>query len=354
MTPANDPNAGGFDRITISPSDRAAVDTPARQDLLGEVLDSVRLTAALFFVVDATSPWCVDVPEARAYARLILPRDQHVVSYHIAVSGEGWASVPGVAPQRFGPGDILLFPHGDPYVMECAPDTPPDLDRDQTLAFFRDLSEDKLPFVIPEGGGRQPRAEFICGFLGMAARPFNPILSGLPRMLHLQRGSGGGDMLDRLVDMTMEQARQRGAGGRSISVRLSEVLFIELLRRYAETPGPKPPGWLAGARDQNLARALAALHADPAHAWTVDALARTAGLSRSALASRFSELIGHPPAEYLRLWRLQLAATLLRETDLQVSEIGRRVGYAAEAAFSRSFKRQLGVSPEAWRRGAGG
>lgn len=352
MAAANDPNAGGFDRITISPRDRAAADTPPRPDLLAEVLDSVRLTAALFFAVEASSPWCVDVPDSGAYARLILPRDQHVVSYHIAVSGEGRASVPGVAPRRFGAGDILLFPHGDAYVMEGGSGTPDRMTRAQSQDFFRTLAAGDLPFMIPLGGGEAPRAEFICGYLGMAARPFNPILSGLPRMLHLRRGGGGGgdDMLDRLIDITIAEARQRRAGGRSVSVRLSEVLFIEVLRRYAETPGPKPPGWLTGARDPYLARALAALHADPARAWTVEALARTAGLSRSALASRFSELIGHPPAEYLRLWRLQLAATLLRETDLQVAEIGRRVGYAAEAAFSRSFKRQLGVSPEVWRR----
>ena len=354
MAAVNDPDAGGFDRITISPRDQAAVDTPSRPDLLEEVLDSVRLTAALFFAVDASSPWCVDVPEARDYARLILPRDQHVVSYHIAVNGEGWANVPGVAPQRFGPGDILFFPHGDPYVMEGGTGTPTRLDSAETQRFFRALASGELPFMVPLGGGGAPRAEFICGYLGMEARPFNPILSGLPRMLHLQRGGGGGDMLDRLVEMTIEEARQRRAGGRSVSVRLSEVLFIELLRRYAETPGPKPPGWLTGARDPKLGRALAALHADPARAWTVEALASTAGLSRSALASRFSDLIGHPPAEYLRLWRLQLASTLLRETDLQVAEIGRRVGYGAEAAFSRSFKRHLGLSPEAWRRGAPG
>ncbi len=199
-------------------------------------------------------------------------------------------------------------------------------------------------------------------FLGMAGRPFNPSLAGLPRMLHLRRrggtavgAGGGGDTLDRLVDVTMAEARQRRAGGQSVSLRLSEVLFIEVLRRYAGSPGPRPAGWLTGARDPNIARALAALHADPARFWTITTLASEAGLSRSALASRFSALIGHPPVEYLRLWRMQLAASLLRGTDLPVAEVARRVAYRAEPAFSRAFKRQLGAAPDTWRRrGAAG
>ena len=244
---ANDPGAVSPDRSSGPPSLPAAL--PARLnatapgDVLGRVLSAVRLTGAVFFAVDASSPWCVDVPIARDYAAILLPEAPHILSYHIIVDGEGWAAVPGADPVRFGPGDIVVFPQGDAYRMESRPGTPPELDRGQTLDFFRALSAGALPFVIPEGGGAEPRARFICGFLGCEARPFNPILASLPRMLHLSRpGAGGGDVLDRLIDLTMEEARASRAGRSSVSLRLSELMFMELLRQYAGSPAEKPPG----------------------------------------------------------------------------------------------------------------
>ena len=150
----------------------------------------------------------------------------------------------------------------------------------------------------------------------------------------------------------MEEAQAGRAGGASVSLRLSELLFMELLRQYAAAPSQKPPGWLAGLQDPQVARALQAIHARPEESWTVAALARAAGLSRSALAARFTALLGHPPVQYLTLWRMQLAAGALAESSLPVAEVGRRVGYASEAAFSRSFKRIAGVSPDLWRKRA--
>jgi AraC-like DNA-binding protein len=158
-------------------------------------------------------------------------------------------------------------------------------------------------------------------------------------------------MLDRLIGLTLDEAQRGQEGGGTVGLRLSELMFIELLRRYADAPGPKPPGWLAGLGDPPVARALQALHATPERDWTVATLAQAAGLSRSALAERFAARVGHPPAEYLRCWRMQLAAGLLADGALPVAEVGRRVGYGSEAAFSRSFKRIAGVSPDAWRRG---
>ncbi|MCA8880876.1 MAG: AraC family transcriptional regulator [Rhodobacteraceae bacterium] len=319
--------------------------------MLGRVLSAVRLTGAVFFAVDASSPWCVDVPIARDYAAILLPEAPHILSYHIIVDGEGWAAVPGADPVRFGPGDIVVFPQGDAYRMESRPGTPPELDRGQTLDFFRALSAGALPFVIPEGGGAEPRARFICGFLGCEARPFNPILASLPRMLHLSRpGAGGGDVLDRLIDLTMEEARASRAGRSSVSLRLSELMFMELLRQYAGSPAEKPPGWLAALGDAPVARALDALHADPARDWSVADLGREAGLSRSALAARFAARLGQPPLRYLTRWRMQLAATALLDPARPLAAIAEEVGYSSETALSRSFKRETGLSPQAWRR----
>ena len=130
MAAANDRSSASLDRASMAAAGAASppaglVETAAAGDLLGRTLQSVRLTGALFFLVDASSPWCVDVPPAGSYADIILPGASHVMSYHVIVEGHGWASVPGIAPVPFGPGDVILFPQGDAYVMESAPGTPP-------------------------------------------------------------------------------------------------------------------------------------------------------------------------------------------------------------------------------------
>ncbi len=333
----------------VQPGPVASSALQTREDPLGDVLASVRLKGALFFVVDATSPWCIEVPHVRRYAQMILPQAEHVFSYHVTVAGSGFASVPGVAPVAYDSGDILVFPQGDGYKMQNAPDTPPEFDIDGVLSFMQALADGSLPFVVPEGGGQPPRTMTICGFLGCDARPFNPILASLPRMLRLCRPRGQPDMLDRLIEMTMAEAQAGLPGGRGVGLRLSELMFVELLRRYIAAPGPKPPGWLAALDDPPIARALGAIHAQPGEPWTVETLAALAGLSRSAFAERFVKRVGQPPLRYLMLWRMQMASGLLTDGPLPVAEIGRRVGYESEPGFSRTFKRLMGVSPAGWR-----
>ncbi len=334
--------------LAPDPPERAVQIT--RNDPLSDVLATVRLTGALFFVVDASSPWCIEVPHIRHYAPIVMPRSQHLLSYHIAVEGRGFASIPGVDPIPYEAGDILVFAHGDGYRMQDALSSQPELDFDQTISFMRALAEGSLPFVVLEGGGGPPAATTICGFMGCDVRPFNPILASLPRMLRLRRQrTDGRDLLDRLIDLVVEEARAERPGGQGISLRLSELMFMELLRRYVGADGLKPPGWLAGLKDAAVARALAAIHAHPGDDWSVDVLADVAGMSRSSLAERFTELVGYSPLRYLTLWRMQLASRLLAESTLPVSEVGRQVGYEAEAAFSRRFKSVVGVAPSKWR-----
>lgn len=322
-----------------------------RFDPLSDVLRTVKLKGALFFMIDATSPWCVEVPHARDYADIILPSARHIVSYHVAVEGEGLASVPGGETIAFDAGDIIVFPHADPYLMLSAPGVRPELDREQTLGFFRDLAAGKLPFVIPEGGGNPPKAKFICGFLGCDLSPFNPLFATLPQILHIRRPGGGrADLLDQLIDLTMTEAQRPRAGGESIRLGLSELMFVELLRRHLESLTAEGPGWLAGLRDPRVGRALALLHAEPARAWTLDALAGAAGVSRSVLAERFARCVGETPMRYLTLWRMQLAARQLTDSAAKVAAIGEQVGFRSEAAFSRTFKKVTGLSPAAWRR----
>jgi AraC-like DNA-binding protein len=311
----------------------------------------VKLTGALFFVVDASSPWGIEVPDAKAFAAIILPRAQHVVSYHIILKGLGWVVLPGVGSTRFEAGDILVFPHGDPYAMLSTPDQMPEFDSEATVQFFRDMAAGRLPFVIQEGGGGPVRAEFVCGYLGCDVRPFNPVLATLPRLLHVKRRTGGkGGMIDALIEFTLAEARTPRVGGASIRVRLSELMFVEVVRRYLETLPARQTGWLAGLRDPAIGRVLSMMHERPSRPWKLSELAEQAAVSRAVLAERFAHLVGCPPMQYLALWRMQVAARLLADGDVKVAAVGHEVGYESEAAFSRAFKKAAGVSPAAWRR----
>jgi AraC-like DNA-binding protein len=319
-------------------------------DPLSEVLRTVKLTGALFFLVDATSPWGVEVPHASIFGSTILPRAQHIVSYHIVLEGSGYAELPRLPPVRFTAGDVIVFPHGDPYSMLSRPGGKPEFDRDATLRFFRAMAAGELPFVTKEGGGGPERARFVCGFLGCDARPFNPLLDTLPALLHVKRPmSDADDLLDRLIDLTLAEARRNQAGGECIRLRLGELIFIEVIRRHLATCGPEQDGWLSGLRDPLVGRALSLLHRRPAEAWTLRALARTANVSRSVLAERFTRLVGYPPMQYLTRWRVQLAARMLADGPNKIAAVGHDVGYDSEAAFSRTFKRIAGLSPTAWR-----
>jgi AraC-like DNA-binding protein len=322
-------------------------------DPLSDVLRTVKLKGALFLLIDATSPWCIDIPEVREFAGIILPRARHVVSYHIMLEGRMLTDGPGFEPVYCEAGDIMVVPHGDRHSMMSAPGVPPGLDREQTLQFFRDVVSGKIPFVIREGGGHPPKAKFICGFLGCDLHPFNPLLASLPRVLNLRRlGNGHSDLLDKLIDLAMAEIRTPRDGGESIRLGLTELMFVELLRRFLAMYSLDGSSWLAGLRDPIVGRALALIHAEPARNWSLNSLARAAGTSRSVLAERFVRFVGETPMRYLALWRMQLAARLLTDGATKVAAIGKQVGFSSESAFSRSFKKVTGLSPTEWRRTA--
>jgi AraC-like DNA-binding protein len=331
-----------------------AAEVAAANDPLSDVLRMVKLTGALFFMVDASSPWRVEVPRASAFASVILPHARPLISYHVVTRGSGWVSGIADPPVRFAVGDVLVFPHGDAYAMLSAPGQRSEVTSEGALDFFRAMAAGKLPFTIAEGGGGAERARFVCGFLGCDARPFNPLLAALPRFMHVKRRGGSkNDLLDRLIELTLAEAQAHRVGGESIRLGLSELMFVEVVRRFLEGLPADRTGWLAGLRDPSIGRTLALLHERPAHNWSLEELAKQVGVSRSVLADRFMRLVGQPPMQYLIHWRMQVAARLLVDGATKVSAVGRAVGYASEAAFSRTFKKIAGVSPAMWReRGA--
>lgn len=341
---------GRHDRESELPAPRSGVQQ-ATHDVLSDVLHAAKLTGALFFLVDAAPPWEVGVPESKAFAPIILPRVQHVISYHVVTHGRCWGALIGRPPVALAAGDILVFPHGDPYVMSSAPVEHDDVEVASSIEFFRLMAAGRLPFTVTEGGPGAERLHLMCGFLGCDARPFNPLLQTLPRMLHVHGASAPEpDLLSRLIELTIAESRADRAGGECIRLRLSELLFVEVVRRHLASLPAAQTGWLAGLKDRAIGRALSLLHERPERAWTLDELARAVGLSRSALADRFSGFVGQPPMQYLTHWRMQVAARLLADGAPKVASVALQVGYSSEAAFSRTFKKLTGVSPAEWRR----
>jgi AraC-like DNA-binding protein len=163
---------------------------------------------------------------------------------------------------------------------------------------------------------------------------------------------GSGTWLSTTLKFTTNEAKAARPGNAAMLGRLTELMFVEILRQYMQQLPADQDGWLAGLNDVQVGKALRLMHANPARDWTVSELAHEAAISRSALAERFTQLIGESPMRYLAGWRVQLAKQMLRDGDCSIAGIAARVGYESEAAFNRAFKRGAGSPPAAWRKQA--
>jgi AraC-like DNA-binding protein len=312
-------------------------------DALSDVLRAIRLTGAIFFDVKASEPWVAETPPGDAIVRKIFPDAGHLIPYHVITRGGCWAGPVGGESIHLEAGDVIVFPQGDAHILSSAAGmrgTP-------NVAIYRRPEDGQLPFSMSMGKGQDP-SHIVCGFLGCDARPFNPLLSALPRVMRVSDRSGGA--IEVFVRMAVAESEARRPGGAAVLGRLSELMFVDVVRRYLETLPADRTDWLAGLRDPFIGRALGALHREPARDWTLADLAHEIGLSRSALAERFTAFVGQPPMQYLANWRMQLAANDLLTTTDTLAVIAERVGYESEASFSRAFKKIVGRSPGDWRR----
>jgi AraC-like DNA-binding protein len=323
------------------------LDRPRRDlmDALSDVLRTVRLTGAIFFDIHASAPWVAETPTGAAIVGAMFPGSEHLICYHVITRGDCWACVPGEPPMRLSAGDIIVLPHGDTHVLSSTPG----LRRTPDMALYRLPRDGQLPISISMGDPQGDPVHFVCGFLGCDARPYNPLLTALPRVIRISDHAGGA--LAAYVQFALAESREPRIGGQGVLGRLSELMFVAAVRQYLETLPADRTDWLAGLRDPFVGRALAALHRNPARAWTIEALARSVALSRSALAERFTQFVGQPPMQYLTSWRMQLAANHLLSGRESVALIANRVGYESEAAFSRAFKKVVGAPPSQWRKG---
>ena len=316
-------------------------------DVLSDVLKTIRLTGAAFFNVAASAPWVAEQPGREMVLPKILPGAEHLISYHVVTEGTCFASMLGGESVPVEAGEVVVFTHGDAHVMSSNPGMRA---APVTQESFDAAASGPLPFFSSYGDTGPVSARLVCGFLACDARPFNPLLQHLPPLIKSRDGGGG--WLSRFIEFAMSESENRRAGGESILARLSELMFIEVVRRHLESLPPEKAGWLAGLKDPFIGEALSLLHAHPAQRWTLDELAREVGLSRSVLAERFTEIVGTPPLQYLAKWRMQIALAGL-SGNANLAHIAAEIGYESEAAFSRAFKKMMGMPPSVWRRRAG-
>lgn len=343
-------------RQGTTPLDTALYGATMRQDTLSEVLRCVRLRGVAFYRIVGDASWVSEASTAVELAEPVMPGVEHVMVCHILTHGHCWASVIGEPPVAMHEGDVAVFPRGDPHAMSSEPglrgrgrlhrqvyaEPLPD-DFDQRVTVLRMLRLEPM--------WKRHGATLICGFFGCDTTPFNPLLNSLPSLMHVPARRGGDrDWLIHFARFALAESIQERPGGDVLLERLSEAMFVELMRRYLETMPEGQSTWLAGLQDRYVGRALTLLHQCPGDPWTIEKLADRTGLSRSALHERFARFTGHAPMHYLAKWRMQVAAGLLRHTRASVASIALEVGYESEAAFSRAFRRETNLPPAAWRR----
>jgi AraC-like DNA-binding protein len=313
-------------------------------DALSEVLKIVKLRGALFFNAQFTAPWCVASSQSSKIAPLLCPGADHVIIYHYLSGGRGYAQLPDGSRRELGPGDVVIFPHGDAHKLgngACKP-------VDSLTIFAKNLSNG---LKVARYGGGGELTKFVCGYMACDPSLTELVLAGLPSMFVVNIASDyPGQWLANSIQYSVRQAGGPGTGSDVVLAKLSEVLFVETLRRFIQDLPDQQKGWLAGARDPVIGEALALLHKKPAHPWTISNLAHQVGVSRTRFAERFRHFLGEPPMAYLVRWRLKLAAEILASSNANVGEIAAEVGYASEAAFNRIFKREFGCPPAQFRR----
>lgn len=316
-------------------------------EILSDVLRTVRLSGALFFDIEATSPWVAETLPMAEIAGRVMPEAEHVISFHVLLSGSCWAELGhGEAPLSLSAGDVLIVPTGVRHVL-CSS---PGMHAEPNLTAHYRPADRALPFTFRWGDGDCDHVHFVCGYLGCDARPFNPLLDALPGIIHARGQAQGAGWAAQLIRMALSESRAGRSGSEIVLARLSELLFVEVLRGYLESLPAESGGWFSGLSDRHVGAALRLIHARPTEAWTLESLARDVGVSRSVLAERFAHCVHIPPMHYLARWRLQVAARLLERPGVNVARVAEEVGYESEAAFSRAFKKLTGSSPSIWRK----
>ncbi len=314
-------------------------------DLLSDILRTVHLSGVVLFRAEFHEPWSVTTPESCQLARTLPFRTERIIQFHVVAAGNCWLEVKGEERLWLTAGDAVLLPYGNEHRLGGRHDaaTVP------IATLFPPTPWNDMPAI--QHGGTGAGTQLICGFLHCDELLFNPLQRSLPTLMHARpRAEPDDAWLETSIRYITHEASHPRPGGQCILARLTELMFMEVLRRHIQTLPAGEIGWLAALNDPIVGSALKWLHTMPDEKWTVTRLARRVGTSRSVLADRFKHLLDQPPMQYLAHWRLVIAAQLLKTGNTNLKDIVARVGYESEPAFNRAFKRLFGAPPASWRK----
>ncbi|MEM7067868.1 MAG: AraC family transcriptional regulator [Pseudomonadota bacterium] len=307
-------------------------------DLLSDVLSHINLKGTLYFRAAMTSPWGVKVPPYENVAR-----------FHFAHRGRCLVRV----EQRDPPvlleqGDLIIITRGASHTLFCDPKT-------EDISLPLETVIEKSGFtgtgaLVYGEPGTHHETQLICGHFAFDDHAKNLLIEALPRFIHIRNyGEASGLWMENTLKVIGNEAGHQKLGGDLIAIKLSEIIFVQALRAYLDDIREDVP-ILSGFADTHIARTLAVMHQEPEKAWSLKSLSETAGMSRTAYASKFSRHMTLSPLAYLTYWRMQIARRKLVETQDPIIQIAESVGYGSEASFSRVFKKHHNSAPATYRR----
>ncbi|MFN0046242.1 MAG: cupin domain-containing protein [Sphingorhabdus sp.] len=299
-------------------------------DVLSDILDTVDMKATIYFRTEFHTPFGIEVPQFRRAAR-----------FHLIIQGQCYVRLKNGTNLLAMPGDLVFVPNGESHLLSSDPsgDCRPLSDL-MTKARF----EGQGPFVVGKGAANKT-CQMVCGHFDFAEGADHQVLHAVPEILHISAADRATQpMLDDVMRLIVRRAFAAGSGASASITRLSEILFIEVMRASLTQLGGETPIMVA-VNDHQIGRALAAIHGNITKNWTVDSLAQTAGMSRTRFSERFRELVGSSPMAYVAEWRLQRALWYLGNGKQPVKVIAGEVGFRSVAAFSRAFRARFGRAP---------
>ncbi|MDJ0787912.1 MAG: AraC family transcriptional regulator [Myxococcota bacterium] len=317
-------------------------------DVLADIVAGLELRSSLYFRAEFTTPFAVAVPE-----------DRRRIRFHVAGVGRSWIRVASGESVFYEHGDLILVPHGAAHVLASEPVTEA-TPLESIVAGRPPGTREPLRHGGDHGDGYGgahgdggAAIELVCGHFEFDETLVHPVVESLPPLVHVKASAGSFDWMPPLLEAVERESRTEVPVSQGVARRLSEILFIQVLRAVMARPG-SAPGLLEHLDDPQVAPALRAIHADPARDWSLESLASVAGASRSVFADRFRQRTGRTPMRYLTDWRMQKARRLLANPALSVGDVGRSVGYGSEAAFNRAFREAVGEPPGRHRKSLAG
>ena len=298
-------------------------------DPLGEILHLLKLTGTFYCQSRLTAPWGVAIPGF-----------PEVMSFAVIIGGRCWLTVGNDEPFQIEKGNLVLMTRGAPVSFRSNLEAP--------LHALEELPIRKVTelYETLEFGGGGAETSIMYGLVRIDHAASGMLMALLPGVLKIDTWEeDAGSWLQGTLQFIAREARELRPGGETVITRLADVVVIEAIRRWLNSSPDADRGWLTAARDPQIGRAIMAIHRAPAEEWTVETLAKVAGMSRSAFSSRFTGLVGAPAMQYLVKWRMNLARQVLLETSLPIATIGADLGYQSEPAFNRAFRRVFGEPP---------